>query len=68
MWSLYVPILSKVDLKINCVNLKSVRTFLRITCLADMGSHMWSLVVPVHVKCLPEVKLGQVEVNSNIAP
>ena len=28
---------------------------------------MWSLFVPVHVKNLPKVKLGQVEVDSNIA-
>ena len=40
MWSLYVPILSKVDQEINWVKLKSVRTFLRITCLADKKSYM----------------------------
>ena len=28
---------------------------------------MWSLFVPVHMKSLPKLKLGQVEVNSNIA-
>ena len=40
MWSLYVPILSKVDQEINWVKLKSVRTFLRISCLADKKSYM----------------------------
>ena len=32
-----------------------------------IGSHMWSLFVPVHVQIWPKVKLGQVEVDSNIA-
>ena len=40
MWSLYVPILSKVAQKINWVKLKLVPTFLRITCLADRKSYM----------------------------
>ena len=28
---------------------------------------MWSLFIPVHIKSLPKMKLGQVEVDSNIA-
>ena len=40
MWSLYVPILSKVDQQRNWVKLKSVRTLLRITCLADRKSYV----------------------------
>ena len=36
MWSLYVPILSKVDQKRNWVMLKLVRALLKIACLADM--------------------------------
>ena len=28
---------------------------------------MWSLYMPMHVKSLPKAKLGQVEVDSNIA-
>ena len=28
---------------------------------------MWSLYVPIHVKIWPKVKLGQVEIDSNIA-
>ena len=30
-------------------------------------SHMWSLFAPSHMKSLPKVKLGQVQVGSNIA-
>ena len=40
MWSLYVPILSKVDKKRNWVKLKSVRTLLRIACLTDRKSYV----------------------------
>ena len=40
MWSLYLSILSKVDQKDNWVKLKLVRTFLRITCLADGKSYV----------------------------
>ena len=40
MWSLYVPILSKVDQKRNWVKLKSVRTLLRMACLADRKSYV----------------------------
>ena len=69
MWSLYVPILWKVDQKRNWVKLKSVWTLLKIACSADRKSYhdMWSLFVPVHVKSWPKVKLGQVEVDSDIA-
>ena len=28
---------------------------------------MWSLYVPIHVKSLPQVKMYQAEVSSNIA-
>ena len=28
---------------------------------------MWTLFVPIHAKISPKVKLGQVEVDSNIA-
>ena len=40
MWSLYVPILSKVYQNINFVKLKSVRTLLRIACVADRKSYV----------------------------
>ena len=40
MWSLYVPILSKVYQKRNFVKLKSVRTWLRIACVADRKSYV----------------------------
>ena len=40
MWSLYVPILSKVYQKRNFVKLKSVRTLLRIACVADRKSYV----------------------------
>ena len=32
-----------------------------------IGSHMWSLYVPIHIKSWSKAKLGQVEVGSNIA-
>ena len=40
MWSLYVPILSKVYQKKFFVKLKSVRTLLRIACVADRKSYV----------------------------
>ena len=40
MWSLYVPILSKVYQKRNFVKLKSVRTLLRIACVAYRKSYV----------------------------
>ena len=40
MWSLYVPILSKVYQKRNFVKLKSVQTLLRIACVADRKSYV----------------------------
>ena len=30
-------------------------------------SHIWSLFTPIHMKSWPKVKLGQVQVGSNIA-
>ena len=35
--------------------------------IQPIGSHIWSLFVPKHMKSLPKVKLGQVQVGSNIA-
>ena len=32
-----------------------------------IGSHMWSLYMPMHVKSWPKVKMYQAEVGSNIA-
>ena len=39
MWSLYVPILSKVYQKRNFIKLKSIQTLLRIACVADRKSY-----------------------------
>ena len=47
--------------------MESVQTLLRIICLADRKSYMWSLYVPIHVKSWPKVKSGKVGVGSNIA-
>ena len=33
----------------------------------SIGSHIWSLFAPIHMKSWPKVKLGQVQVGSNIA-
>ena len=38
----------------------------RITHLA-IGSHIWSLLAPIHMKSWPKVKLGKVQVGPNIA-
>ena len=32
-----------------------------------IGSHIWSLFAPIYMKSWPKVKLGQVQVGSNIA-
>ena len=40
MWSLYVPILSKVNQKRNFVKLKTVQTLLRMACAADRKSYV----------------------------
>ena len=40
MWSVYVPIMSKIDQKRNWVKLKSVRPLLKITCLTDKKSYV----------------------------
>ena len=60
--------MSKVDQKRNWVklNLKSVRTLLRIICLANRKSYV-VIYVAIHAKSLPKAKLGQVEIGSNIA-
>ena len=31
-----------------------------------IGSHIWSLFAPIHMKCWPKVKLGQVIICSNL--
>ena len=54
MWSLCVPILSKVDQKRNWVKLKSVRTLLRIEYLADKKSYVIIICASL---------LGQVEID-----
>ena len=58
--------MSKVDQKRNWVKLKSIRTFLRIACLANRKSYV---VIICASSCanLTNMKLGQVEVTSNIA-
>ena len=61
IWSLNVPILSKVDQKRNWVKLKLVLTLLRITCLADINSY----VVIVYASSCE--MLTKSEINSNIA-
>ena len=66
MWSLYVPILSKVYRKRNCVKFKSVRTLLRIACLADRKSYVVIICASSYEK-LTKLKLAQVEIDSNIA-
>ena len=35
--------------------------------IEPIGSHIWSLFAPIHIQSWPEVKLGQVQVGSNIA-
>ena len=40
MGSLYVPLLSKVEQKINWVKLEPVQTLFRIACLADRKSYV----------------------------
>ena len=40
MWSLYVQILSKVHQKRNFVKLKSVRTLVKLACVADSKSYV----------------------------
>ena len=32
-----------------------------------MGSHIWSLFAPIHIKSWTKVKLGQIQVGLNIA-
>ena len=64
IWSLFAPI--QVDQKWTYVKLELVRTLLRITCLAHRKSYM-IIISPFHMKSWPKVKLGQVEVGSNIA-
>ena len=60
MWSVYVPILSKVYQKRNFV--KSGRTFLKIACVADRKSYVVIICASshVHVKSLPNVKFIQI--------
>ena len=60
--------MSKVDQKWKCIKFKSVQTLLKIACLVHTKSYVVIIcAVPVHVKSWPKVKLGQVEVDSNIA-
>ena len=61
MWSLYVPILSNVYQRRNFVKLKSVRTLLKITCVADRKSYV---VIICASSC---EKLTKSEMYSNIA-
>ena len=61
MWSLYVPILSKVYQKRNFVKLKSVRTLLRIACVDDRKSYV---VIICASSC---EKFTKSEMYSNIA-
>ena len=61
MWSLYVPILSKVYQKRNFVKLKSVQTLLRIACVADRKSYV---VIICASSC---EKFNKSEIYSNIA-
>ena len=35
--------------------------------IKPIGSHIWSLFAPIHMKSWPKLKLGQVQVGSNIA-
>ena len=58
--------MSKVDHKRNWVKLKSVRTLLRIACLADRMSYV-VIICASSCEQLTKVKLGQVEIDSNIA-
>ena len=61
MWSLYVPILSKVYQKRNFVKLKSDQTFLRFACVANRKSYV---VIICASSC---AKLTKSEIYSNIA-
>ena len=60
-------LMSKVDQKQNWVKLKSVRTLLRIACLANRKSYMWTLymlyvpIQSIHVKNCSKVKMKQAE-------
>ena len=57
-----------VDQKTNLVKLKLVWTLSKITPLEPrIGSPVWSLLVAIHMKRWPNVKLGQVAVGSKIA-
>ena len=40
MWSLYMPILSKVDQKINWVKLKLIKILLKITSIVRRNSYL----------------------------
>ena len=35
--------------------------------IKSIGSHIWSLFAPIHMKSWPKMKLGQVQVGLNIA-
>ena len=59
MWSLSVPILSKVDQNINWVKLKLVRTLLIIACLANRKSYV---VIICASSC---EKLSKIEIGSS---
>ena len=61
MWSLYVPIMSKVYQKRNFVKLKLVRTLLRIACVADRKSYV------VIICASSSEKFTKSEIYSNIA-
>ena len=66
LWSLYVPILLNVDQTRNWVKLKSVQKWLRIACLADIKLYV-VIMCANSCKSWPKVKLGQVQVDLNIA-
>ena len=61
MWSLYVPIRSKVYQQRNFVKLKSVQPLLRITCVADRKSYV------VIICASSGEKFTKSEIYSNIA-
>ena len=61
MWSLYMPILSTANQKRNWVKLKSVRTLLRIACLADRKSYV---VIICDSSC---EKLAKIEIRSSLS-
>ena len=65
------PIYPNTHIKLTKIKIRSslgqFKTLLRITHLAHIGSHSWSLFAPIHMKSWPKVKLGQVQVSSNIA-